>query len=483
MSGSLFAVALLALPWLNPFAAGPSPAVQPWLVTLACVALLLLLLPGRSSVRPQTVAAAWLVAGLLSCVIALCQYFGVESRFSPWMTLSDGQVYANLWQRNQFATLAAIGLLSLLWWSGRGTHSVRVVRRLLVGAAALLAFGLSASSSRTGLLELALILLLAMGWGWWRTPLPRMVLLTAVLAYGAATWLLPMLAGLDPTHSGVLSRFGGDGCGSRLVLWRNVLELIAQHPWTGWGWGELDYAHFVHLYESPRFCGLLDNAHNLPLHLAVELGIPVALLSCAALGGVVIKARPWQEQDATRQLAWTVLTMILLHSLVEYPLWYGPFQMTVGLCLGLLWPRLLAPRYGRRAWHRLAALSLLATVAYAAWDYHRVSQIYLAPEQRAAAYRDNTLEKIRASHLFRGAVRFAELTLAPLTHDNAVQVNAEAHALLHFSPEPRVIEKLIESAVLLGRDSEARDFIRRYQAAYPQAYDDWRRLAAAAAAD
>lgn len=34
------------------------------------------------------------------------------------------------------------------------------------------------------------------------------------------------------------------------------------------------------LFPGERFCVLLDNAHNLPLHLAVELGVPVAALLC-----------------------------------------------------------------------------------------------------------------------------------------------------------------------------------------------------------
>ena len=41
-------------------------------------------------------------------------------------------------------------------------------------------------------------------------------------------------------------------------------------------------------------------------------------------------------------VAWSVLALILMHSLVEYPLWYGPFQMAFGLALGLLMPPLLA---------------------------------------------------------------------------------------------------------------------------------------------
>ena len=105
----------------------------------------------------------------------------------------------------------------------------------------------------------------------------------------------------------------------------------------------------------------------------------------------------------------------------------------------------------------------------AAWDYHRISQIYVPVAQRSAAYKDNSLEKIRSSWLFQNQVQFAELTTTPLTRDNAVQLNALAHGLLHYSPEARVVEKLIDSARLLGREDEAQFFEQRLRAANAKA--------------
>ena len=61
----------------------------------------------------------------------------------------------------------------------------------------------------------------------------------------------------------------------------------------------------------------------------------------------------------------------------------------------------------------IASLFGLAAAAYAAWDYHRISQLYLAPESRNAAYRSDTLAKVRHSWLFSNQVRFAELMLTP----------------------------------------------------------------------
>ncbi|MDO8264498.1 MAG: Wzy polymerase domain-containing protein, partial [Gallionella sp.] len=345
-----------------------------------------------------------------------------------------------------------------------------------------LAMGNAASSSRTGMMQLVLLLVLAWLWGGWRQAAIRRVLLAAALAYGVANLALPLLAGLDLGATGILARLhdGGPKCASRLTLWRNVLHLIALKPWFGWGWNELDYAHFITLYPGERFCDILDNAHNLPLHLAVELGVPVAL----AVGGVgawaVWRAKPWRELDATRQMAWAVLAVILLHSLLEYPLWYGPFQMAFGLSLWLLWrsPHRLAEKSDsfRAAATVLSAgvaALLIAIVAYAAWDYHRISQIYLTPKMRSAAYRDNTLAKFGDSWLFQNQVRFAELSIEPLTRANAAHVKELATAMLHFSPEPFVIEQLIESAVLLGRDDEALFYLTRYQAAFPERHARW----------
>ena len=116
---------------------------------------------------------------------------------------------------------------------------------------------------------------------------------------------------------------------------------------------------------------------------------------------------------------------------------------------------------------------MLVAAAYAGWDYRRISQIYLDPPLRAEAYREDTLEKIHDSWLFRNQVRFAELTTSTLTPENAAHFHQLAIDLLHFSPEPRVVERVLESAALIGLTAEDRVYRPRYQAAFPQSYALW----------
>ena len=470
---------LLAIPWLNPYTAGPSPNTWPWLVSMLCGALLWLF---RSYLTARLVIGAWLAVAALSSVMALVQYFGESQSLSPWISQTQaGEAFANLRQRNQFAALTSIGLVALLALiAGRSEAPARAPAWAYL-AVALLATGNAASNSRTGLLQWMLIALLAGGWAGSGQRRSLLFALQALLAYALAVltlpWLLEWATGVR--SGGLFGRLAeAPGCQSRKILWSNVLHLIAEKPWLGWGWGELDYAHFITLYPGERFCDILDNAHNLPLHLAVELGLPVALAACAGVSWLVWRERPWRETDPLRQAAWAVLAVIGLHSLLEYPLWYGPFQVAVALCVGLLW-RSHSPQNTqskqpfRQYLHASVAIISIAFLITAAISYSRVSQIYLPAAERSAAYRDDTLNKLRGNWLFRNSARFAELSMTPLTPENAADVNDMAKALLHYSPEPRVIEMVIESAVMLGRDDEALQYLARFRAAFPLEHARW----------
>lgn len=508
------ATVLIVLPWLNPFSPGPTPAVVPWMFSWSCVAALLITTCFSSHQIDrqrygEAIATAWLVASLLSALVGLLQYFGqTPTLLSPWFnTASTGEAFGNLRQRNHFATLCSIGLLALLWRAARGAPARGVLtsmRWLLWGLGALLlACANAASGSRTGFLQWWLVAGLGLWW-WWQSGRPEekrkepqaraaVLAVVALALYLVSLWLLPRVLEITTgfTSDGLLGRFKDEtGCSSRRILWSNVLHLIAQKPWLGWGWGELGFAHFVTLYPGERFCDILDNAHNLPLHLAVELGVPFALVVCSLLVGLVWRAKPWHEQSPIRQLAWCVLVVIALHSLVEYPLWYGPFQMAVGLCVWLLWTTAsapVAPMVERPSEKTLlpntpaalvftisVATALIVFLSFSAWSYWRVSQLYLSQSERAAVYRDDTMNKVRGTWLFQSPVQFAELTTTPLAADNAAHLHALAQQLLHFSPEPRVAEKLIESAVMLGRDDVAAYYLQRYKAAFPKEHAHWK---------
>jgi hypothetical protein len=121
----------------------------------------------------------------------------------------------------------------------------------------------------------------------------------------------------------------------------------------------------------------------------------------------------------------------------------------------------------------LAAIVFVVALVGVGWDYYRVSQVFKPVEQRLPSLRQGTLDKVSDTWLFSDAVDFARLTTMPVNQDTAERVHGLAIALLHYSPEPRVIEPLIESAALLGRDDEVAYHLERFRVAYPKDFARW----------
>ena len=516
----------VALPWLNPFTASPSAAVIPlllsWMLS-ACALLLVAELPvvqvqwkktslgitialslwllallifvppvmdraltmglmasllciglmievGRRAYLDASllrwVTAAILLAALVSSVLGVLQYLGLAHDLSPWVNQPfKGDAFANLRQRNQFASLTSLGLVVVL--AGLSvtplTQQTRKTWFAALLAVNLLAAGMACSVSRTGALEWLLVGGLFATWSWHKDKNLRIFAVLAPVLVIVWSALMPWISYFVTGEMGasLIFRFSGHAqdygmCGSRSVLWSNVLTMLSQHPLTGWGWGETDFAHFMTAYSGVRFCDMLDNAHNLPLHLALELGVPFAMAVLASIAIWGYLQKPWQEEHPWRKMAWALLLVLAVHSFLEYPLWYGPFQMTLGISIGLL-----GAQQNLRVKEQQPIATFLATALlflgclYAAWDFNRVGQIYRPQDQRDAVYQANPLGYAKQSWLFKNQAQFAELTISEVTPDNAKQMYAMAMQSLHYSPEARVVQRAIDSAKLLGYTAQA----------------------------
>jgi O-antigen ligase len=446
------------------------------IAALLCVWLMIAV--GRRAAADVSVLR-WLAGGLLaaaviSAVLGVLQYLGWARELSPWVNQPlKGDAFANLRQRNQFASLTSLGLVVLLGGIAAKTQTQSMSRAAWLWALVLLnmlAAGVACSISRTGAVQWLVVGLLMATWVWLRRPLktrmnkgliamalaaPVLVVLWSVVM---PWWALQTTGELGAS---MILRVAGQtqdyaACGGRRVLWANVLTLIAQHPWLGWGWGETDFAHFMTGYSSLRFCDMLDNAHDLPLHLALEFGVPFALLVLLLMGVWVWRRAPWRESQPWRVMAWGLLVVLGIHSLLEYPLWYGPFQMTLGLAMGLLWTPADAPAHeASQEVPMLIAAVLFIGCLYAAWDFNRVGQIYRPAASRDAAYQDNPLHHAKQSWLFKNQADFAELTTQAVTANNAAELYPQALRLMHYSPEARVVQRVIDSGKLLGHDEQA----------------------------
>jgi hypothetical protein len=172
----------------------------------------------------------------------------------------------------------------------------------------------------------------------------RLLLLATPVMYAIAWWGMAWWAQAAEQAFGGQQRLAeGDISGSRFRIWADALQLIAAHPWTGVGWGNFNFAWSLTPFPN-RHTAFFDHTHNLPLQLAVELGVPMALLICGLLLWGLWQA--WQRASAAEpaasaagRCAVMMVVLISLHSLLEYPLWYAYFLLPTafvwGFALGL----------------------------------------------------------------------------------------------------------------------------------------------------
>ncbi len=435
---------------------------------------------------------ALLFAAVFNSIVAIFQYMNWTGYFPILMNAAPpGEAFGNLRQRNQLATLTCMGIAALVWglWGlGQqdkepvpvaGLRVKKVVSWLLM---TLLIGACVVTQSRTGMIGVAVLAVLTLCW---RRHLPRYGValgLAAPVLYVVLSLVLPYLAFWITGKMGAsiwvrLEAIAGPLGQDRWYLYRNVLDLIALNPWTGLGWRELMYGHYIG-ESAHRFNQILDNAHNLPLHLAVELGIPAAVVLTLVPLVFFWKAKPWVESQPVRQMAWAILAVVFLHSMVEYPLWSGPFALCLGVCLGILWPGGQASplatwvqqslKLGRTVVVGVCFLGLAWT-----WSgYYRLVQMFTYPvsewpgDMRAGKWDYAT------DWPYTYQMEFYKYLTTPLTAENAKERYAIGERLMHYSPEARVITQHINAAYLAGVDKPTLDtLLVRFKRAYPKEYE------------
>ncbi|RZI85726.1 MAG: polymerase [Rubrivivax sp.] len=353
-------------------------------------------------------ALAW--AGVIGMALALIQVFHpawADGLFIAEPTM-PGRAVGNLRQPNHFSTLLIWSCCAAAWLGARG----RWPMPLAILAMALMIGGVVLTASRTGMVAM---LFLAV-WGWRDRELPkrlRVALMAAPLIYAAAWGGMWLWSHADKSVSFAADarlHDGSDISSSRFKIWANVLDLIKAQPWTGVGYGEFNVAWTLTPFPT-RPVAFFDHTHNLLLQWAVEFGLPLAVLlvglSLWAWWGLVSpkragSAKPGEAFAGTPAGATAVIVSIVgLHSLLEYPLWYSYFLLPTAFAWGMgLAARsrpavidqaepvvsdapLLAPaksNLNTALWG--AALAVSIVTAWCAWDYQAAANIY-APREGA----------------------------------------------------------------------------------------------------
>lgn len=260
-----------------------------------------------------------LAAAVWNAVATWAQWADAERCFGGLVyELTSGRLAGNLRQANHTATLACLGMVA----------AVELRRRALMSRGALLvggAFLLTAvwlTESRTAFLNLGVLLLV------W-----------ALRSAGVSTWLrwqrVALAGGFIAGLAGLIAWVTWQrdtALSSKTILWSRVADLLGQSPWLGHGSGSMAFHNFMNASGMTYPNEVLDNPHNLLFSAMYAWGIPLGaalFVSGAWSVGALVRRTP----VADRGWAGQMLLVLAVHSMFEYPLWYGVFQVIVLVAL------------------------------------------------------------------------------------------------------------------------------------------------------
>ena len=335
------------------------------LYTALCVVCVIFGFAMRAqAARMLTSLAAVVVAGAFaSAVIAWVQVLGVWESIDlisrmPQLRRPGG----NLGQPNQLATLLLMGIASLLFLYESGKLKAVFVALIYF----VLCVALAMTESRTGVLSLILLA------GWYlsrsrqaRFKIAHWGVMGACMTALTFFWFWPSIFDFALQSTGVDNAVVNTKPGSRLIVWPQLIEAVAQRPWLGWGLNQVPKAHNAvansYLVSEP-----FSYSHNILIDLALGLGLPLAVLLVLATGVWL-----WRGvRRATQLLPWYCVAVVLpvaVHSMFEFPFTYAYFLVPVMLVLGML-EGLPGGKSALKIGIRPAAALLLAISAVAAWS-------------------------------------------------------------------------------------------------------------------
>jgi len=325
----------------------------------------------------QTLAAVFLLAGLVSVAIASLQLFAADELLFPLtmgMARDAGapmRPYANLGQPNQLALILCFAIAAVWWF-----YQVDKLNGFVSGWAIVsLLWGLVLTQSRIGWIIIPAFALCVVSYGWRQgmRKIPYKYVLFFVLVYLSGIIFYSDLArAVGAFNMSPIERMSGSS--DRLAMVRQAWEISTTFPWFGAGWGEFGPEQIRIALDFPPTV-YSSHAHNIIFNFAAELGWPITILFLATICYWFYVNCLRKNVDTEVAFGTLIFLAVSVHSLVEFPLWYVYVLIPVALLIGMIHSRQAVdmPIMAKGSASTVLAIVVLAGVLGVAMDYRRLA--------------------------------------------------------------------------------------------------------------
>jgi O-antigen ligase len=438
-------------------------------------------------------------------ILSLLRYYGALQGLVPSLTPSEERMGGMWTQANLNNITMWLGLLAAVFCCGWQQQRGR-----LAGSVLLFGWGIACSASRVSWLFAAgLLIWVALAslpiFRLSETLPKRKLLAGSVVAVVALLVLTPFVnAPLNQwlTEQGIVNRSTTQALLERDALndrfrsseWQKaasaVPDMSVKELLVGVGPGQ--YARFSSENDHRVSAEALDNgtwgnAHNIFIMLFIEtgfIGLAVFLALVVSVGWQVLK-RP---VDTNRLFLTGAIGLLLIHSNLEFPLWYAWFLMLFGLLLLPLYKNRLVENDSRRTKPFVGATCLLITVIMlisVGTSYGSFARIALKENHNIDDFmRMVGLSEHSSLGPYASLWRYREF--APVTVDLERQLD-EVERVVNWQPRDLVMLRQYSLYLMADRLDDACDVAtqtaRRYPGSAPFMVDHVREKRLAPAAD
>ena len=426
--------------------------------------ILIKLLIEQSSLRQVSL---WVASGLV-CAAACSTFIEIITRLNNLPTVWGGTA-----QANNYGDLLMLGFASLLY-----LLTINRFKKLflLVSLGIFILLGLSLTPSRSVWIYWIAMLVIA-GYlnralvGWIVVALGLYILFQFLWATDFFSILNARTNAVDRLYKNL------SGASIRIHTWKIAWQLFISSPWLGQGFGQFDWGYFQTGEHLPNVSVTMEHAHNLIFHLLAELGL-LPVLMFLGLIGLWLKNIFYtiKEQNKAKDLSslafycWLLMLISIMgiHSLLEYPLWYAQFLAIASIVLSLgevkSWRMKFSP-----AWTMCCALLIsisLGMVTLHRWHYKKLEDNIHAGQTKQLFI--NARQAAIEAPLLSP---YISIIFSLYGHLSDKEMRADFNVLnnvgFHFSPYPVLAYNQAGLDVLNNLNEQGRETMRLALAAYP----------------
>lgn len=413
---------------------------------------------------------AFLFSSIISVWVQLRQWFLLDGNIWVVDLPPNGRPFANVAQPNLLSTLLIVGLFSILY-----LYENKKIQNFTASLSAFfILFGIALTFSRSAWLFSIVFFVWWLLKKWQLKYSPRLKnfhLIMWLSVFFIYLFLIPFVAEKIGLLSNIDIVSRSTSGLERIEMWKQLIAIIKQSPNFSYGWTQLNVAQMSAvgvLLEHP----IWGYSHNVFLDFLVWNGIYVGgFLVVLILYFLLFNAIKVRSIDNV--ILMSVVGVIVLHSMLEYPFAYAFFLFPLAFMLGFCYRNNTDNNKSvihNRIFFGSLNVAVIALILLTSYEYQKISKEYelMRYENVQLRAKDNQVESNKKYLVLESIYEYIWFVRYPLNKKMSELDLERAKKVTYSKPEQPVLYRYMQILILNGEFEQAHYILERYNVFFKQ---------------